>query len=125
MPIVHIQAPPQDPLVDVRAVMARVCKDLAAAVGCPERQVWATWTTLPEGSYLEADVAAARQPHDTHPPLVRVLAMEGRSPEMIAKMLECVAGSLAATLPMDPDNVFAVYEELHAGRVYFGGRVRP
>ena len=125
MPIVHIQAPPQEPSVDVRSVMARVCTDLAAVVGCPERQVWATWTTLPEGSYLEADVPAGRQPRDTHPPLVRVLAMEGRSPEVIAKMLETVAGSLAAMLPMDPDNVFAVYEELRGGRVYFAGRVRP
>jgi hypothetical protein len=125
MPIVEIQAPPQEPSVDVQAVLARVCRDLATAVDCPERQVWATWRTLPEGSFLEADVSAARQPPGSHPPMARILAMEGRSPELIAKMLESVASSLAAMLPIEPDNVFAVYEELHAGRVMFGGRVRP
>ncbi len=125
MPIVEIQAPPQDPSVDVRAVLARVCKDLAEVVGCPERQVWATWRTLPEGSFLEAEVSAALQPTGSHPPMARLLAMEGRPPELIARMLESIAASLAATLPIDPDNVFAVYEELRGGRVLFGGRVRP
>jgi hypothetical protein len=125
MPIVEIQAPPQDASVDIRAVLARVCRDLAAVAGCPERQVWATWRTLPEGTFLEADVAAGRQPRDSHPPMARLLAMEGRPPELIAKMLESVAASLAATMPIDPDNVFAVYDELRAGRTLFGGRVRP
>lgn len=125
MPIVEIQAPPQEDHVEIPAVLARVCKDLAAVVGCPERQVWATWRTLPEGHFLEADVSAVRQPPDSHPPMVRILAMEGRSPETIAKMLESVAASLAAALPIEADNVFAVYEELHGGRVLFGGRVRP
>jgi len=125
LPIVHIQALPPGEDVDVRAVLSRVCVDLAAAIGCPERQVWATWTTLPEGRFVEGEVATARQPRDSHPPVVRVLAKEGRDDETIARMLETVAGSLAATLPIDPDNVFAIYEELRGGKVMWGGRVQP
>jgi hypothetical protein len=124
MPIVEIRALPMDPPVDVGAVLARVCVDLAREIGCPERQVWATWETVPAGWFAEAHVAPAVQPRDTHAPLVRILAMEGRSPEMIARMLETVSRSLAAVLPIDPDNVFARYEELERGRVAWGGRVQ-
>lgn len=124
MPIVEIRALPQEPPVDVPSVLARVCKDLAATAGCREREVWATWETLPAGTFFEADVGAQSQPHDTHPPMVRILAMEGRTPDMIAKMLESVSNSLAATLRIDADNVFARYEELRLGRVAWGGRVR-
>ena len=124
MPIVEIRALPQNPPVDVPSVLARVCRDLAATLGCREREVWATWETLPPGTFAEADQPAQTQPRDTHPPMVRILAMEGRTPEMIAKMLETVSASLAAALPIDADNVFARYEELRVGRVAWGGRVR-
>ncbi|MFN8177590.1 MAG: hypothetical protein U0167_06670 [bacterium] len=124
MPIVEIRALPQAPAVDVSAVLARVCEDLAGVLECPPRHVWATWESLPPGTFVEASVPAAVQPRDTHAPMVRILAMEGRSPEMIRKMLETVCGSLAATLEIDADNVFARYEELRAGQVAWGGRVR-
>jgi hypothetical protein len=124
VPIVEIRALPQAPLVDVPAVLARVCQDLAAAIGCPPRHIWATWESLAPGSFVEASATAAVQPRDTHAPMVRILAMEGRSAEMIRKMLETVCASLAAALEIDADNVFACYEELRAGHVAWGGRVR-
>ena len=125
MPIVEIRALPQEPPVDVAAVLGRVCLDLAKLLECEPRHVWATWETLPAGSFVEADAPQRAQPRDTHPPMVRILAMEGRSPEMIARMLECVSQSLAAMLPaIDADNVFARYEELRKGRVAWGGRVQ-
>ena len=93
-------------------------------LGCRGAEVWATWQTLPAGTFLEADVGAATQPRGTHPPMIRILAMEGRSPEMIAKMLETASASLAAVLTIDADNVFASYEEMKPGRVAWGGRVR-
>ena len=124
MPIVEIRALPQATPVDVAAVLARVCRDLAAALGCPPRHVWATWENLAPGSFVEANVTATVQPRDSHAPMVRILAMEGRSPEVIQKMLETVCASLAGSLEIDTDNVFARYEELRAGHVAWGGRVR-
>lgn len=124
MPIVEIRALPQSPPVDEQAVLARVCRDLAKVDGCPERQVWATWEEIPAGRFVEGDVPVATQPRDTHPPMVRVMAMEGRPPEKIAAMLECVCRSVAAMLPIDPDNVFARYDELRRGRVAWGGDVQ-
>lgn len=124
MPIVEIRALPQDPSVKIDAVLARVCTDLAKAVGCPERQVWATWETLPAGTYVEATDPRSTQPRDTHPPMARVLALEGRDAPCIASMLESVSRSLAAMLPIDEDNVFVRYEELRRGRVAWGGKVQ-
>lgn len=124
MPIVEIRALPQPSTVDVATVLARVCKDLAAVLSCPPRHVWATWSTLAPGTFVEAHVTAAVQPRDSHAPMVRILAMEGRSPEIVRKMLETVSASLAAELSIEPENVFAQYEELRAGQVAWGGRVR-
>ncbi len=124
MPIVEVRALPQPGQVSIPAVLARVCADLAKAVGCPERQVWATWETLPPGTYAEADAAPELQPRDTHPPMARILAMEGRDAEHVTAMLDSVARSLAATLPIDEGNTFVRYEELRRGRVAWGGKVR-
>ena len=124
MPIVEIRALPQPASVDVAAVLGRICRDLAAALGCPARHVWATWETLAPGTFVEANVTAGEQPRDSHAPMVRILAMEGRPPETIRRMLEAVCASLASALEIDPDNVFARYEELRKGHVAWGGRVR-
>jgi hypothetical protein len=124
VPIVEIRALPQPAHVDVSAVLGCVCADLAAAIGCPARHVWATWETVAPGCFVEAAEAADVQPRRTHAPMIRILAMEGRSPEQVEKMLEAVCASVAAGLQLEPDNVFARYEELRAGRVAWGGRVR-
>lgn len=124
MPIVEIRALPQHPTVKIPVVLARVCTDLAKAINCPARQVWATWETIPSGSYVEAESALEVQPADTHPPMARILAMEGRDAAAITAMLESVSKSLAAALPIQPDNVFVRYEELRRGRVAWGGKVK-
>lgn len=124
MPIVEVRALPQPSTVSIPSVLARICTDLAKAIDCPVRQVWATWATLPPGTYAEADSAPELQPRDTHPPMARILAMEGRDAAYITAMLESVSKSLAATLPIDEDNTFVRYEELRRGRVAWGGKVR-
>ena len=124
MPIVEIRALPQAAGVDPALVCARVCRDLAHALGCPEREVWAVWETLAPGAYVEGSVPAAAQPRDTHPPMIRILSMEGKDDALVVRMLETVSASVAAALPIDADNVFARYEELRSGRVAWGGRVR-
>ena len=124
MPIVEIRALPQAATVEPAAVCARVCRDLARVLGCPEREVWAVWENVVPGAYVEGDVPAATQPRDTHPPMIRILSMEGKDDATIARMLETVSASLAAALPIDADNIFARYEELRRGRVAWGGRVQ-
>jgi hypothetical protein len=123
MPVLEVRALPQDPPVDVPAVLGRLCSAVAHAAGCPERQVWATWHTLPDGAYVEGRNDAERQPHETHPPLVRVLALAGRSPENVAAVLQAAGSSLAGSLGLEPGNVFVHYDEIPSGRVLAGGRI--
>jgi hypothetical protein len=123
VPVLEVTALPQDPPVDVPAVLGDLCGAVARAAGCPERQVWAIWRTVVDGHYVEGPIDAESQPASSHPPLVRVQALRGRSPEVIRAMLRAAAESLAASLDIDPDNVFVHYEEILPGRVLSGGRI--
>jgi phenylpyruvate tautomerase PptA (4-oxalocrotonate tautomerase family) len=123
MPVVRIRALPQPDGVDVVAVLGRVSVALADLLGERPAGTWATWDTIEPGRYAEGEDAPPEQPRATHPPLVSVLAFEGRAPELVERMLVCVAETLAAELELEPGNVFVTYEEARSGRLYTGGQV--
>lgn len=75
------------------------------------------------GRLRRATDAPAVQPRATHPPLVRVIAYEGRPPEVVERMLVTVAETLARELRLEPGNVFVRFEEATAGRLYTGGGI--
>jgi phenylpyruvate tautomerase PptA (4-oxalocrotonate tautomerase family) len=123
MPVIEITALPQPADVDVGAALAAVTTALAELLGEAPAGTWATWEELEPGRYAEGDDAPAVQPRGTHPPLVRVIAFEGRGPERVAAMLTCVAETLARELRLEPGNVFVRFEEARSGRLYDGGAV--
>jgi phenylpyruvate tautomerase PptA (4-oxalocrotonate tautomerase family) len=84
---------------------------------------WATWQEIAPGRYAEGGDAPAFQPAATHPPLVELLAFEGRPPELVERMLETVAEVLVRELELEPGNVFVRYVEATSGRLYTGGSV--
>lgn len=112
--MVRIRALPQ-PSVDVRAVAAAVATALAAELGGPPRDTWATWETVE--AYAEGAETPAEQPRDTHPPLATVIA-RGRPPQTVERMLRCVGDTLVRELGLEPGNVFVTYEEVDSGRLY-------
>jgi len=120
MPVVTIRALQQPPEV-VERVLTAVTEHVAAALGEDPRGSWATWEEV--AAYVEGYDLAGVQPHETHPPLVRITAFEGRSDDQIAAVLEAAAAAVAQQLGVEPGNVFAVYEEARSGRVFTGGRV--
>lgn len=123
VPVVRISGLPQRAGIDLEAVLGAVATELAAVLAEPPHETWATWEALAPGSYVEGRVAAAVQPESTHPPLVRVVAFEGRSEEEIEAMLGCVADVLARELRLEPGNVFVLYEEVGPGRLSSDGRI--
>ena len=123
MPVVRISALPQPDSVDISRVLAAVTTELAALLGEPPAGSWATWSTIRPGRYAEGTQTPEHQPRDTHPPLVRVIAFEGREPELIERMLTTIADTLVRELGLSLGNVFATYEEAASGRVYSGGRI--
>jgi phenylpyruvate tautomerase PptA (4-oxalocrotonate tautomerase family) len=123
VPVVRIRALRQPGLVDTGAVLACVTTVLAEVLGERPEGTWATWEELGPGAYAEGPVAPDEQPKGTHPPLVSVLAFEGRPAEVVERMLTSVAETLARELELEPGNVFVTYEEVRSGRLYDGGRV--
>ena len=124
MPVVEIRALPQRDGIDIGAVLTAVTTALAALLNEEPSGTWATWEEIASARYAEGSDTPLSQPRDTHPPLVRVTAFEGRSPELVAAMLDTVAGTLTRELDLDPGNAFVRYDEARSGRLFTGGEVR-
>lgn len=124
MPVLKITALPPPADVDVTAVLKGVCVELARVAAVPAHAVWATFVPLAPGHYVEGENAAMGGERDTHPPLVELIAFEGRSEAMITAMLETTARHLAAGFRLEPGNVYVSFTEARSGRVHTGGQVR-
>jgi phenylpyruvate tautomerase PptA (4-oxalocrotonate tautomerase family) len=123
MPVVRIRALPQAEGTDEAGVAAAVARELAELLAEPEDRSWVIWDTIEPGRYAEGSTAPETQPRSTHPPLVTVSALSGRTPDLIERMLEQVANTLTRELGLQAGNVYATYEEIRRGRVYTNGRV--
>jgi len=123
MPVIRISALPQKDESIIPAVLSGLCRAAARILGCPPRTVWATWETLKEGHYVEADSAEALQPRDTHPPLVEVFLREGRPADVREQLLTSLASELCRGLGLEEGNAFITVRELKSGEVYTGGSV--
>jgi hypothetical protein len=122
VPIVQVVALRQPAGVDVDRASRAVALAVSNELGEAASGTWVTWQTLSPGGYREGETdAPSEQPHTTHPPIVRVLAFEGRPDDVIARTLSAVAETLADRLRLEPGNVFVTWEELSAGRVHTGG----
>ncbi len=124
MPVLKIMALPPPPEVDVTAVLSATCVELARVAGVPAHAIWATFLPLAPAHYVEGETAATGAERDTHPPLVELIAFEGRSDALIAAMLETTARCLAEGFRLEPGNVYVSFTEAPSGRVHTGGHVR-
>lgn len=123
MPVLEVTALPQAPRVDLESVAAALTRAVAAELGEDQSGTWVVWRTVDPGGYVEGSTAAAVQPTSTHPPLVRVIAYQGRTPETISRVLARVAETIVAELGLTEGNAFVTWDEARAGRVYTGGAV--
>lgn len=123
MPVVRIRALQQPESVAIAAALSAVATELAELLGEEPQGTWATWETIQPGHYAEGSDVPTTQPRHTHPPLVTVTAFEGRSDELVGRMLTCVAKTLVRELGLGEGNVFVTYDEAHSGGIYTGGRV--
>src|SRR5688572_9310275 len=116
MPILHIRALPQKDPEKIQTALRETCLAIAKAYDCKPEQVWATWEELKPGFYFEGANPAVIQPEQTHPPIARLLCFEGKSPEVIEKVLMAAARTLSGVLGI-PGNIFITYHEAQSGRV--------
>lgn len=123
MPVIEVSALPQREGVDAATAAAAVSEAVAKLLGEEPRGTWVVWRTIEPGTYAEGDQAPAVQPAATHPPLVQVVAYEGRPPELVERILVAVAETIARELRLEHGNVFVRWVEATAGRLYTGGRL--
>jgi hypothetical protein len=125
MPILKMQALPQPGLdqATIQAALVATCEAIAAAVGVGAEHVWATWSELAPGLYVEGGNGPAEsQPQQTHPPIGELICFAGRSREQIEAALQAAADTLGATLGLGR-NVFITYREVAPGEVVADGSV--
>jgi phenylpyruvate tautomerase PptA (4-oxalocrotonate tautomerase family) len=122
MPIVQVTALRQRVGVDIDAVSRALVVAVSRELGEQPSGTWVTWQTLPPGAYREGeDEAPLEQPVATHPPIVRVTAFERRSPELVARILSAVAGTIVRELGLEAGNAFVVWDEVRGGHLHTGG----
>jgi phenylpyruvate tautomerase PptA (4-oxalocrotonate tautomerase family) len=121
--VIEVTALPQRDGVDVASAAQALGAAVAMVLDEDPRETWVVWRTLEPGRYAEGGDAPDVQPRSTHPPLVTVVAYEGRPADLVGRILAAVADTLAAQLELEPGNVFVRWSEATAGRLYAGGRV--
>lgn len=119
MPIIEIRSLPH--ARDCNLILARLCQEVAAAEGGDPSGVWATWQFV--SHYVVGSEPASSQSPGSHSPIVRLLALEGRSLEVRQALLRAVDRVLTEELGLDPGNVFVELVEARRGLVLDGGEV--
>jgi phenylpyruvate tautomerase PptA (4-oxalocrotonate tautomerase family) len=122
MPIVQVTALRQRVGVDLDRVGSALVLAVSSELGEDPSGTWVTWQTLGPGRYREGeDDAPLEQPAASHPPIVRVIAFEGRPPALVARILSAVADTVVRELGLEPGNAFVVWDEFRAGTIHTGG----
>ena len=123
MPVIEVKALPQKEWISVPNVLKKLSSKVAQVIGDQSKHVWATWESIKPEHYVEGNQEAALQPAGTHPPIVKIIAFEGRPKELVEKMMSGVAELLAKELELEAGNIFIIYQELPSGHVFDGGQV--
>ncbi|MDB5525991.1 MAG: hypothetical protein JWM58_3754 [Rhizobium sp.] len=122
MPVIQIQALPQQPEPDIPQLLARLCLAVAEGFEIPADYVSATWQTIAPGRYAVGGETVMTQPRSTHPVIVDLAAFETEDPEKIRKLLQITGRYLEQALGL-PGNVFILFRSARSGEVYDGGEV--
>src|SRR5438309_1836978 len=114
MPIINIKTLPLDGTIDTAAILVRLIEQLTLEIEYKAEEIWATWEFLPADNYAVGEEVSSTQTNASHPPLIRILAFEGKSPEMIERMIKKVAHLVSEELHIDIKNIFIEFHEAHS-----------
>ncbi|MFC1746064.1 hypothetical protein ACFL35_18875 [Candidatus Riflebacteria bacterium] len=124
MPVIQIKSLPITKEVEVGQIIQKICTNVATLLEIAPKRVRITWEIIDSNCYVEGEKLALAQPDDTHPPIVNVIMLEGRSLELIQKVLIQVATDISDSLKINSGNVFITYTEAQFGATYLKGSIR-
>ncbi len=114
MPIVTVTALAADEST-VDRVLARVVTDMAAAVGCPVADVWASYVPA-----AAQHIGERRATATTQCPIV-VVRGRVRDAETVLAALSAAAAAVAAELDTPAEDVWLQWIDVVSGRAHAGG----
>lgn len=120
VPIINIQTLPVPAGVNTEVVMQAVIKGLSSAIGTPEERIFAGWSYYQlqaDGLNVKSKFQAA-----SHPPIVSIDLLEGRTKEQKVDALKAVASALKEHLDFD-GNPFVHIRDIANAHVMTGGNV--
>lgn len=123
MPFVHIKSLPFEEVFDADSVLEGITKDFAKATGIGLEHVTATWEFFLPGHYALAGKVASRQPRNSHPILVDLLAPDFNNTDTIATMLKSIANSIAKRVDVPLENIFINHRQAHSCMVFDAGEI--
>ena len=123
MPFVDIRSLPFKSDLEIGDVVMKIAAALAKTIELPSKEVCATWTFIEPNHYAHGEALASSQGQLSHPPLVDLLAFQGRPPHIVEEMLRVVAFEVSQAAKVPIENVFVNYREATKGRVFSEGDI--
>lgn len=123
MPVICIKSLPLNKPIKINEVLRKLNLELAKATGIEAKHIWSYWIFIERHLYAVGDSTAAAIQKETHSPIVEITGFEGKSDELIEKLMRTTAGFLAKTLEIEETNIFITYNEVKSGRVFDGGEI--
>ena len=121
MPFLHVRSLPLE--AEVGAAVSAVSRAFAEQAGVAEEHVTVTWDVLAPRAYAHAGATAARQPADSHPVIVDLLAPDFNDAARVEEMVRAAAAAVAREAGVGAGNVFVNAREARSGRVFDGGEI--
>jgi len=122
MPVLHVHALPQPDPSLIKPALKKTCVAIADIYRCPVDQVWATWTEIRPGWYIEGTKSATMQTPLTHPPICQLICFEGKSSVEVEEILLVASKTLSAALNIG-DNIYMTYHESKSGQAIAGNGI--
>lgn len=123
MPIVEIKSLPFSKGYDIPSILKRLNNEAAAVLGVEAEHVWSYWEFIEAHHYAVGDNTSVCLTRNTHSPVVKIIAFEGRQAEISDRLIETVARVLAEELEIDISNIFVYYQMVTSGNVFDGGQI--
>jgi hypothetical protein len=123
MPVICVKSLPLNKPMTIGSVLKKLNNEVAAAIDYDPSHIWSYWQFIERHMYAAGDSIAAVIQKETHSPIVEVIGFEGKSQELIEKMLKTIADVLAEGLTIERSNIFITYFEAKSGSVFDGGEI--
>lgn len=123
MPLIRIKSLPFAQTAKVTETVTTLSRVVSDAADVPLHHIMITWEYFPAGHYAHHGKVVDSQPEASHPLLVDLIAPNFNTEAQSAAMLELIAQTIAAQVPIEKNNIFINFTPAYSDGVYDEGHV--